>query len=84
MKKQNIEELVIHTLKNIINKKDLSIDIHTKVKDLSLDQLDYTQLIIECEEHCDVLIDDVYFESLETINDIINYVLLETEKNTIN
>lgn len=84
MNKKIIETFIITTLKNIIHNKDNEINNQTKIKNLALDQLDYTQLIIECEEHFDILIDDAHFETLDSVDALVNYILMETEKNIIN
>jgi acyl carrier protein len=68
-----IETVIKEVLNNTSNKVDLS-DMTSDLKKLGFDELDYTEIIIECEEKYDIIINDLEFDQCKTINSMIDFV----------
>lgn len=45
------------------------------LKDLELEDIDYTEIAIECEEEFEIILDEIYMEEkLKTVRDLIDYI----------
>lgn len=69
---KNIESFVINILKSIsyINE----ININTKLSSLNLEDIDFTEIAVECEDEFEISLDELHMEKLETVKDLLNYI----------
>ena len=69
---KNIESFVINILKSIsyINE----ININTKLSSLNLEDIDFTEIAVECEDKFEISLDELHMEKLETVKDLLNYI----------
>ena len=70
--RQKIRDLVF----NIINQNysDLEITESSLLQDLPLEDIDYTEIAIECEEKFDIILDEFKMEKMINLKELIDYI----------
>jgi acyl carrier protein len=75
MKESKVSTFLINLLKTI--RPDIEIKRETMVVALELEDIDFTEIAVECEDEFEIILDELHIEKLSTVEDIINYI--ETE-----
>jgi len=75
MKEAKVSNFLIGLLKTI--KPEFEIKNETLISDLDLEDIDFTEIAVECEDEFEIILDELHIEKLKTVEEIINYI--ETE-----
>jgi len=81
---ENTKEQIFEKVQKIINDKN-NIDLHeikleSNVIDLAMDSLDMVELCIEIEKEFDISVSDSYVENWNTVENIVNDIMILTEQ----
>ena len=61
---------------NITGEKELDITLHARLReDLELSSIDLMDLMVDAEEEFDILISDQDASRMDTVEDVVNYIL---------
>jgi len=72
--KKEPKEFVLQILREIKEKKDGSITEESLLSDLQLEDIDYSELAILCEEEYSIILDEEIIQRCNTIGEIISYI----------
>lgn len=72
--KQEIVERVQHVIARQLKKNKADIVLSATLDSLGVDSLDRVELVMECEEQFGIEIDDTAAESLQTVQQVVEYI----------